>query len=211
MLNKFKLLKNSNNLKKQISKNFLNICRKKDYITTYITALKSNDYHLLLYDDSFFQFELSEYDQKPLLRYSYYQNPFVFLTYEEYLKLKELEFNIVGYEYEDEYYQALIEAPKNETFLSIRYDYSEKEYRTGVHSVSHFHIGFRGSIRITSSISISPLLFVIFIVKNVYSKKWPSLIKDDNFLERYKKVKDKCENIEESFFQDLDKIELYLM
>jgi len=211
LLKKFELLKNSNNSQKQISESFSNVCRKKDYIKTYNAALNSNDYHLLLFDDSFFQFELSEYDKKPLLRYSFYQTPHDFIPYEEYLKSNDLKFNEVGYEYQDEYEQVLNEAPKKETFLSIRYDYSEKEYKTGVHSVSHFHIGFRSSIRITSSIYITPLLFVIFIIKNVYSKKWPSLIKDDDFLKQYKKQKDKCECVEETFFQELDKIELYLM
>ncbi len=122
-----------------------------------------------------------------------------------------MKFYDVGYEYQDEYEQALIGAPRKETFLSIRYDYSEKEYKTGIHSVSHFHIGFRDSIRITCLKYITPLLFAIFIVKNVYFNKWPSLIEDTDFLKQYKKVKDKCENIEETFFQELDKIELYLM
>ena len=211
LLKKYELLKNSNNSKKQISKSFFNICREEDYIKTYYSALKSNDYHLLLFDDSFFQFELSEFDKKPLLRYSFYQTPHDFLPYEEYLKSNDLKFNKVGYEYQDEYEQMLTEAPIRETFHSIRYDYSEKEYKTGIHSVSHFHIGFRSSIRITSSICITPLLFVIFIVKNVYSNKWPSLIKNEDFIKKYKKIKDKCENIEEPFFQELDKIELHLM
>ena len=211
LLNKFELLKDSNHPYKQISPSFSTICRKENYIKTYNEALHSNDYHLLLFDDSFFQFELSEFAKKPLLRYSFYQTPYDFLQYEEYLESNDLKFNDVGYEYQDEYDQVLNEAPIKETFLSIRYDYSEKEYKTGVHSVSHFHIGFRNSIRITSSIFITPLLFVIFIIKNVYSKKWPSLIEDDNFLKQYKKLKDKCESIEETFFQELDKNELYLM
>lgn len=211
LLKKFELLKNSNDSKKQISSLFSKICRKEDYMKTYDTALNSNDYHLLLFDDSFFQFELSEFDKKPLLRYSFYQSPYDFLTYEEYLKSEDLKFCAVGYERQDEYEQLLNEAPRKETFLSIRYDYSEKEYKTGVHSISHFHIGFRNSIRITSSIFITPLLFVIFIIKNVYSNKWPSLIKDEDFLEQYKKIKDKCESIDDTFFQELDKIELYLV
>lgn len=211
LLKKFELLKNSNDSKQQISSLFSNICRKEDYVKTYNTALNSNDYHLLLFDDSFFQFELSEISKKPLLRYSFYQCPYDFLTYEEYLKSEDLNFYDVGYERQNEYEQVLNEAPRKETFLSIRYDYSEKEYKTGVHSVSHFHIGFRNSIRITSSIFITPLLFVTFIIKNVYSNKWPSLIEDDNFLKQYTKVKSKCESIEDTFFQELDKIELYLV
>lgn len=211
LLNKFDLLKNSNFLNKPISEDFARRSRKEDFITTYNTALKFNDYHLLLFDDSFIQFELAEQSIKPQLRYSYYQFPFVFPTYNEYLKSKHTEFNEVGYKYEEEYDQALIEAPKKDSFLSIRYDYSEKEYDPGVHSVSHFHIGHGDSIRITSSIFITPLLFVIFIIKNIYFEKWHSLIKDGDFLKRYEKVKNKCEKIEDCFFNELDKYELYLI
>lgn len=211
LLKKFELLKNFNDSKKQISGVFSDVCRKKGYVETYKTALNFGDYHLLLFDESFFQFELSEFKNKPRLRYSFFQFPYNFISYEKYLESKYLKFDDVGYEYQEEYEQLLNGSPRKETFLSIRYDYSEKEYKKGIHSVSHFHIGFRDSIRITCLKFISPLLFVIFIVKNVYSDKWPSLIEDDDFLKQYKKVKDKCESIEETFFQELDKIELYLM
>lgn len=212
LLNKFNLLKNSDFLNKPISEDFIRISRKENYITAYNTALQSNDYHLLLFDDSFIQFEFVNRSGKTLLRYSYYQFPFDFPTYEEYLKSKYLkEFIEVGYEYKEEYDQALIEAPKKDTFLSIRYDYSEKEYVKGIHSVSHFHIGHGDSVRITSSIFITPMLFMIFIIKNVYSKKWPSLIKDKIFLEQFEKVKTKSERIEECFFNNVDKYELYLI
>ena len=211
LLNKFYLLKNSSYINSPISDEFVKVSRKEDFITTYTKALTNNDYHLLLFDDSFLQFELFKQAKKTIVRYSYYQSPFDYPTYEEYLKLKDLEFNTVGYEYKDKYDQELIEAPKKESFRSVRYDYSEKEYTQGVHSVSHFHIGFRDSIRITSSIFITPLLFVVFIIKNVYFKEWPLLIKDDDFRERYNKVKNKCEKIEDCYFNDIDKKELYLM
>lgn len=210
LLNKFNLLKNYAFINKPISNDFAKICRREDYITIYKSAIQSNDYHLLLFDDSFIQFDLLE-QNKPKLRYSYYQFPFNFPTYEEYLKSINQDFNVVGYEYKDEYDQALLDAPKKDTFLSIRYDYSEKEYAPGVHSVSHFHIGHGDSMRITCSIFITPLLFVIFIIKNIYFKEWQSLMKDEDFLKHYDKIKNKCEKIEDSFFNELDKYELYLV
>ena len=103
LLNKFDLLKNSDFLSKPISEDFARISRKEDFITTYNTALELNDYHLLLFDDSFIQFEL-EQSIKLQLRYSYYQFPFVFPTYNEYLKSKHTEFNEVGYKYKEEYF-----------------------------------------------------------------------------------------------------------
>ncbi len=209
LLNKFELLKNSN-LSKKISTEFIGISRQKDFIATYDNAIKLNNYHLLLFDDSFIQFELIEPDKKIQLRYSYYQYPYDFMTYEEYLASNKLTFYNVGYERMDEFDQLLSEAPKKESFLSIRYDYSEDLYNPGVHSVSHFHIGYGESMRITSSICITPILFVMFILKNIYYSKWKMIIKDADFLKKYNKVKDKCDKIEKCFFNDLDKKELYL-
>jgi len=205
LLKKFNLLKNSDFLKKPISKSFVEICRNNNFVDAYIIALRNYEYQLLLYDDSFFQFEFLEESSNLKLRYSYYQNPFVLPPSEGYLE------SIPGDEYLYEYDQEFADAHKKDFFLSIRYDYSEKEYTEGVHSVSHFHIGHGNSLRITSSISITPLLFVIFIIKNIYPKQWDSLMKDGDFLERYKKVKAKCEKIEKHFFKELDKYELYLI
>ncbi len=209
LLNKFGLLKNYYFIDKPISDDFAKRCKREDYITIYKSALEKNDYHLLLFDDSFLQFDLLE-QNKPMLRYSYYQFPFNFPTYEEYLTSINQDFNVVGDEYKEEYEQALLYAPIKDTLLSIRYDYSEKEYAPGIHSVSHFHIGHGSSMRISCSIFISPLLFVIFIIKSVYFKEWKLLMKDKDFLKYYEKIKEKCEEIEDSFFNEIDKYELYL-
>ena len=106
--------------------------------------------------------------------------------------------------------QALSEAPQKDTFVLIRYDYSEREYSSGVHSVSHFHFGHSNSIRIPSSVIISPLLFILFVLKQVYSDLWKSLIEESNFHRIYKSSKSKCQNIRMCFFDEFDKKELYL-
>ncbi|VVB89741.1 Uncharacterised protein [uncultured archaeon] len=203
LLKKFNLLKSSDFLKKPISERFVEICRNNNFIDAYFNALRNYDYHLLLFDDSFFQFEFLEKGTKLQLRYSYYQNPFV-LPPSSYLG------SMQGDEYLYDYDQVFADAHKKDFFLYVRYDYSEKEYTEGVHSVSHFHIGSGDSIRITSYISITPLLFVIFVIKNIYPKQWHSLMKDGDFLDRYKKLKVQCEKIEKRFFKELDKYELYL-
>ncbi|NQE52689.1 hypothetical protein C5S29_03780 [ANME-1 cluster archaeon GoMg3.2] len=123
---------------------------------------------------------------------------------------KDLSFNEVGYGYKYKYEQALSEAPQKDTLVLIRYDYSEREYSPGVHSVSHFHFGHSNSIRIPSSVIITPLLFILFVLKQVYSDLWKSLIEESNFHRIYKSSKSKCQNIRICFFDDLDKNELYL-
>jgi hypothetical protein len=205
LLKKSGLLKSSDFLREPISEGFAEVCRNNNFTDAYISALRNFDYHLLLFDESFFQFEFLKPSTNLHLRYSYYQNPFILPSSENYLE------SMRGDEFRYDYDQVFTDAPKKDFYLSIRYDYSEKEYTEGVHSVSHFHIGPGDSIRITSSISITPLLFVMFIVKNIYSKQWRSLITDLDFLKSYKKVKNKCEKIESRFFNELDKYDLYLI
>ena len=211
LLNKFDLLKSADFYKKPISGEFIRVARGKDFFNAYLTALNNHDYHFLLFDESFLQFE---YNRNPTdnvtLRYAYYQFPYDFPTYGEYLMEKGLSFNEVGYTYKYVYEQALSEAPKKDTFVLIRYDYSEREYSSGVHSVSHFHFGHSNSIRIPSSVIITPLFFILFVLKQVYSDRWKSLIEESNFHRIYKSSKSKCQNIRMCFFDEFDKKELYL-
>jgi len=211
LLNKFDLLKSADFYKKPISKEFIRVAREKDFFNAYLTALKNFDYHFLLFDESFLQFEYNRNSTDNVtLRYAYYQFPYDFPTYKGYLMESSLSFNEVGDTYKYEYEQALSEAPKKDAFVLIRYDYSEKEYSPGVHSVSHFHFGYSNSIRIPSSVIITPLLFMLFVLKQVYSNLWKSLIEDPKFQRVYKSSKFQCPNIRMSFFDNLDKKELYL-
>ena len=211
LLNKFDLLKSADFYQKPISGEFVRVAREKDFFNAYLTALKNHDYHFLLFDESFLQLEYTRNSTDNVtLRYAYYQFPYDFPTYKEYLMEKGLSFNEMGYGYKYEYEQALSEAPQKDTFVLIRYDYSEREYSSGVHSVSHFHFGHSNSIRIPSSVVITPLLFILFVLKQVYSDLWKSLIEESNFHRVYKSSKSKCRNIGMHFFDDLDKKELYL-
>lgn len=122
LLKKFDLLKSSDFLREPISGGFAEMCRNNNFIDAYINALKNCDYHLLLPDDSFFQFEFLKTGPSLQLRYAYYQNPFILLPPENYLESMR----------DDEYDQIYADAPKKDFYLSIRYDYSEKEYTEGV-------------------------------------------------------------------------------
>ena len=211
LLNKFDLLKSADFYQKPISCEFTRVTRGKDFLNVYLTALKNFDYHFLLFDESFLQLEYNRNSTDNVtLRYAYYQFPYDFPTYKEYLMERDLSFNEMGYGYKYEYEQALSEAPQKDTFVLIRYDYSEREYSPGVHSVSHFHFGHSNSIRIPSSVIITPLLFILFVLKQVYSDRWKSLIEEPKFQRVYKSSKSQCPNIRMSFFDNLDKKELYL-
>ena len=66
LLNKFDFLINSDFIDEKISYEFVSHCRKNNYYEAYMTAIKKFDYHLLLFDESFFQFQLIE-DKKNIV------------------------------------------------------------------------------------------------------------------------------------------------
>jgi len=103
LLNKFDLLKSADFYQKPISGEFVRVAREKDFFNAYLTALKNHDYHFLLFDESFLQLEYTRNSTDNVtLRYAYYQFPYDFPTYKEYLMEKGLSFNEVGYGYKYE-------------------------------------------------------------------------------------------------------------
>ena len=108
LLNRYDLLKSADFYKKPTSKEFIRVAREKDFFNAYLAALNKHDYHFLLFDESFLQFEYNQNSTDNVtLRYAYYQFPYDFPTYKEYLMENGLSFNEVGYRYKYEYEQAL--------------------------------------------------------------------------------------------------------
>jgi hypothetical protein len=216
ILNKYEFTKQIGNYKKPLLKDYPKYKKSEDFLDLYKSVMEDQEYHFLLFDNSFIRMEFEE--KKSILKYIFCPFPYDYISYEEFLK--EYEKDIIQEEIEEKnilkkdpefiYEQLLDEAPLKEPCYLIRYDYSEKEYDSGIHSVSHFHIGCANQIRITSSFLLTPLCFTMFIIKQIYHDSWLSLIKDTNFCMIYKRSKNNCKNIDSSFFNILDRSELFL-
>lgn len=167
LLIKFNLLK-SKGIKGNgvYSDEFLKISKGDNIIETYKCAIKNLDYDILLKDDSIIQFQQKNDD----LRYAYIQNPYKFISKEEYAFLthtaEELEilsdFTIEELINENEYEQFLNEQSLNSISNYFRYDCSPVGYKPLIHSYSHFHIGMNENVRIPTSKIITPLKFTKF-------------------------------------------------
>ena len=206
LLNKYKFLKDSYFYKKPLSNRYIKYKKKDDFILFYKNSIENFDYHFLLFDNSFLQLEFIEKDS--FVRYLYCPFPYDFLTYEEFLE--ELDNDKIFYEEPEFIYDQLLEkAGLKEPCFLIRYDY-EEIYNPGIHSVSHFHIGCANQIMLTTSTMITPLCFIMFILKQIYFDKWPIMLKDKDFTDLYKRNKRNCDNINDCYFNELDKLELYV-
>lgn len=177
-----------------------------NYIEAYRFGVEKLFYHILLFDESFIQFKFSEKN----IRYSYYECPFKYLSYEEYLKSCGFDYEEVGESFRNEYDQFILETDMKNYILPIRYEYSEIEYTPGLHPSSHVHFGVDTDVRIPVSTKITPLVFTLFVLKHCYYKEWKRIYTDIYFNKILSKSKKQCTSIENDYFKAVDQLELIL-
>lgn len=166
-----------------VSDEFKNLSIKPDYPKAYLSGLDNYDYDYLLSDQSYLQFEFSSSKSVYHIRYSFFQNPFVHKSYEEFFRQElglEEQSNEYGQLFASEYSQYLSEQPLTSSFLTMRYDMDVSSHKPLIHSTSHIHIGHRNNIRIPVNKIITPSKFTIFVLKNVYYKEWCKIFENDN-------------------------------
>jgi hypothetical protein len=172
-----------------VSDEFKSLSLDSDYLKTYKTAIQNFDYDFLLKDDSFFQFSFDEALEAgiPSIRYAYFQNPNQFKSYEDFLDLLrqqniiEEETNLeIGDTLFNDYEQFLIEQQLNSNATSVRFDVDMKGYRPMIHSTSHVHFGHNNMIRVPCNKFITPLNFVVFVLKHIYYYEWKEIVSNEH-------------------------------
>ena len=173
-----------------VSDEFKKASQQENYFRLYNTGLENFDYDILMYDESFLQFSYDGIDGNdiPLLRFAFFQNPQLFITYEQYIDHLKKESYIdedenlesLGVSFEEEYSQYLNEQQVNTSNTSIRFDTDSESHIPLVHSTSHFHFGHVTNVRVPCCSVISPLGFVLFIIKHIYYNDWKRLIEAGN-------------------------------
>jgi hypothetical protein len=191
------------------SAGFVEQSRKGNYLDIYKMAIRNFDYDILLFDDSIMQFSYTNPGGDKIVRYAYYQFPFDMPSYEEYLGKSGLSVEDVGDFFLDDYEQEVAEALINSSALAIRYDFSLREYSPSVHPASHFHVGLDNHMRLPIAYYITPMMFGIFILKQVYYERWTSFMSDPSFRRHFENCKKQCTKLERICFNDADKKELY--
>lgn len=200
------------------SQEFMKLSKGNDVVTIYECAIKNKDYDILLKDDSIIQFQKKDTD----LRYAYIQNPYHFVSKQDYLTsiftLDDLELysdqltNIDELIDEEEYEQFLNEQKLNSISNYFRYDCSPAGYDPLIHSYSHFHIGMNSNVRIPTSKIITPLKFTIFCVRNTYFEDWKKQFKSNpNFKDDILRIKKECGDLDKTMWSNHESNDLYLI
>ncbi len=163
----------------------------------------------MLSDNSIINFRLDE--TRNIVCFTYYECPFNCLTYKEYL----IENDLDGY-YDDkillDYYEIYLdqcETKENPTM--IRYDLDYNSYFSGLHPVSHLHIGHKNHIRFGLRKILHPKAFISFILRQNYPSVWKSLISSENeWIKYFIKEKQTLNDVAEANWQIIDNSEFHL-
>lgn len=148
--------------------------RTKSYTDIWRDCFSNRHFDFLLEDMSMIQFCHGGNSNLERLRlnYSFYECPFSVSSYSDFLKEEGFEYHEVGEQLREEYDLYLNDAPEKKAITPIRYDYDPESYDEGCHPASHVHFGHRSSIRLASKNILTPISFVLFIVRQCYPKQW---------------------------------------
>lgn len=108
-------------------------------------------------------------------------------------------------------YEKYIESSSLKTVVTpLRYDYRAKDYRMGVHPASHFHFGFESDIRVAGRRVLTPVGFILFIIRQRYPSRWEKLRCHPRFHIWKKNVRADLKLVHSNYWTGGDEDELFL-
>jgi hypothetical protein len=139
------------------------------YLELYNRYLTFQAHDYLLDDGSFFFFRRNLLDST-LLSYGYFESPYGGSSYTKFIT----EFGGPDGSWE-EYEEYCAQRPRRHHVLPLRYDWSPSLYREGAHPASHLHMGYESDLRLAVDALLTPLQFVLLVIRQFYVKVWESV------------------------------------
>lgn len=182
LLKDLNLLKEDNRHKDgEYSKECKDYSRSTEYRELYQKLIDNRDFDIQLCDDSLLQLSISNGESRLL----YIQNPLSYMSFEEFLERIDIDYTP---EVIDEYkgllseeYEKACEGMKiNGGAVYLRYDVDSRgrENSENIHAYTHLHIGLNNNIRIPVGIHLTPLAFIMFVIRHVYYDTWVEVIRE---------------------------------
>lgn len=145
------------------------------YRDSYDYLLKQRQFNFKLFDGALIQM-MYKYKRNEILehRLAYYPNPNAEIYQEN---IEEFEENYYGNKLFADIYE------KNSIIVPIRFDFDiqERKYIEHHHTYSHLTLGNYKSCRIPVSRAISPMKFILFILRSFYFEKFEEFYALENF------------------------------
>lgn len=187
--------------------------RKKSYREIWEICYSEKYFDYFLSDQSIIQFQVD--NSEPSLRYAFYEAPFSYMSYTDFL-IKECGFleqdlTGIGDSLRDEYDDAYVTSSLKEIVTPIRYDFDPLRYIEGRHPASHIHFGFSNNIRVGTIKLLRPLSFLVFIFRQCYPDIWINFLNTDENINLCKNVRENLDDINDSYRNPLDSLEMSLL
>lgn len=183
------------------------VYRAKNYTENWQSLIADNIYNFILSDNSILNFKISE----STLSFTFFECPFICQTYKEFLIENELESEYEDKIFNDYYEIYLHQCTLKENPSMIRYDLDFNSYYSGLHPVSHMHIGHKNQVRLGLNKILNPKSFTSFILRQNYPALWKSLIQTDNdWINYFNKEKSVLPAVDGKFWSLLDYSEFHL-
>lgn len=192
----------------KITQDMVSELRQLNYVDQWKLARAHRWHHILLGDLSFFAF--SELAGKP--SFGYYPCPLDIGSIADFLterELKPTQRNRV--ESAEEYELAIETAALKDSITPIRYDIDFNAYGKGIHPAVHLHIGWNNDIRIATRRTLTPLAFVLFVIRQAYPKNWLNLLDHKDNLKLSQRIRSDLKEIEPEYWRMEDDLQHYLL
>ncbi|MDQ2139858.1 DUF2290 domain-containing protein [Alcaligenaceae bacterium B3P038] len=181
--------------------------RELDYLSQWRMSNAKKWYHIKLADHSLMVF----HETGDAASYSFLHSPIDAPSLREFLIASELDVNQRNEREQIDNFQMVLDTASLKTHITpVRFDYHEEGYKTGVHPVSHVHIGLNNNIRIACKKRMSAVSFSLFIMRQFYPENWERLLQHREAIGLPKAIRSDCKDLEERFWLALDQTELNL-
>jgi len=147
--------------------------RNLNYLDEWKKIVSNQLFDFQLTDHALLQFKRFKENGTEVFSYSYYENPFEILSYQDFLANHDLSITETGNIFIDYYNQYVATSGKQKSIVTpTRYDYAPNQYVEGRHPVSHMHFGHCSEIRIATKRILGPLSFSLFVLRQYYPASW---------------------------------------
>ncbi len=168
------------------------------------------------YDNSWFhiQFDdlsLIQFQQTPSPSYHFLECPLDVPTQRDLLASLGMDFRK---RHDAAFLELYAEAVETASFrrnvTPIRYDRDFGSYRSGVHPAAHLHIGLDNDIRLGLPREMTPLAFILFVIRQKYPDNWERVLNSNLASSLQRNVRSSLIPLPGQYWQEADLCEMSL-
>jgi hypothetical protein len=189
-----------------VTQAIIQVQRELPYEEMWKTAYDNSWFHIQFEDLSLIQFQ-----NVPSPSFHFLECPLDVPTQRELLASLGMDFRQRhDSDFLEVYAEAVATAGYRRHITPIRYDRDFGSYRPGVHPAAHLHIGLDNDVRIALTREMTPMSFILFVIRQKYPANWDNVLKSDLAQTLERKIRLSLTPLAEKYWQKADTYELSL-